>query len=227
METFSIRELYQDQIDEIWNNPLYNNIEVLQRGYAIHDTIKKNSILFLGINPSFSGKPKSISHFINIDGNQKSHPYFNRFKEIASKTNLSWAHYDLFFFRETKQNFIHALLKDAIGTDFLCKQLELSREIILAARPRIIVVSNTMSRHFMGFDKNREKNTGVWMDFDFVFDHEIGTYRITNTELKNVPVFFTSMLTGQRALDNGSYERLIWHIKLVLNKLNKSIPNPD
>lgn len=227
METFSIKELYQIQIDEIWNNSLYNNIEVLQRGYAIHDRIKKNSILFLGINPSFSGKPKSISHFINIDEDQKSHPYFNRFKEIASKTNLSWAHYDLFFFRETRQNFIHTLLKDAVGTDFLYKQLELSREIILAAQPKIIVVSNTMSRHFMGFDKNREKNTGVWMDFDFIFDHEIGTYRITNTELKDIPVFFTSMLTGQRALDNGSYERLIWHIKFVLNKLNESAPNPD
>lgn len=227
METFSIKELYQGQIDEIWNNSLYNNIEVLQRGYAIHDRIKKNSILFLGINPSFSGKPKPISHFINIDENQKSHPYFNRFKEIASKTNLSWKHYDLFFFRETKQNFIQILLKDAAGTDFLYKQLEVSKEIILDAQPKIIVVSNTMSRHFMGFDKNREKNTGVWMDFDFIFDQEIGTYRITNTELKDVPVFFTSMLTGQRALDKGSYERLIWHIKFVLKKLNNSITNPS
>jgi hypothetical protein len=26
------------------------------------------------------------------------------------------------------------------------------------------------------------------------------------------------MLTGQHALDNGSYERLKWHIKFVLDK---------
>lgn len=29
---------------------------------------------------------------------------------------------------------------------------------------------------------------------------------------------FGSMLTGQRALDNFSYERLIWHIHGALNK---------
>jgi len=38
--------------------------------------------------------------------------------------------------------------------------------------------------------------------------------------LKNVPIFFTSMLTGQRALDNGSFERLIWHINFVLGKIS-------
>ncbi|SEO94117.1 hypothetical protein SAMN05444671_3949 [Flavobacterium sp. CF108] len=204
------------------NDPLYSSIEVLQRGYAIHDRIKKGSILFLGINPSFSGNPKSMSHFINIDENQKNHPYFNRFKDISLKTKLSWTHYDLYFFRETRQNFILKLLKDAVGSDFLFKQLAVSKKVILDAQPKIIVVSNALSRHFLGFDKNKEKNTGVWMDFDFVFDQEIGTYRITNTELKNVPVFFTSMLTDQRALDNGSYERLIWHIKFVLSKLNEN-----
>lgn len=222
MEHFSIKESYQSQIDEIWNDPLYSSIEVLQRGYAIHDRIKKGSILFLGINPSFSGNPKSMSHFINIDENQKNHPYFNRFKDISLKTKLSWTHYDLYFFRETRQNFILKLLKDAVGSDFLFKQLAVSKKVILDAQPKIIVVSNALSRHFLGFDKNKEKNTGVWMDFDFVFDQEIGTYRITNTELKNVPVFFTSMLTDQRALDNGSYERLIWHIKFVLSKLNEN-----
>jgi len=59
------------------------------------------------------------------------------------------------------------------------------------------------------------------MDFGFEFDDEIGTYRIIkNDKLKHTPVFFTSMLTGQRALDLGSYERLIWHILFVLKKLN-------
>jgi hypothetical protein len=71
----------------------------------------------------------------------------------------------------------------------------------------------------MGFDKNLERTKGVWMDFDFEFDENLGTHKIVNnSELENVPVFFTSMLSGQRALDNGSYQRLIWHIKYVLNK---------
>lgn len=63
----------------------------------------------------------------------------------------------------------------------------------------------------------------------FLFDDKIGTHRITGnkefeTVLKGTPVFFTSMLTGQRALDNGSFERLGWHINKVKKKFeNKKI----
>lgn len=52
---------------------------------------------------------------------------------------------------------------------------------------------------------------------DFKWDEELGTYTY-----KNNPFFFSSMLTGQRALDNGSFERLVWHIKKVKSKLEKS-----
>ena len=48
-----------------------------------------------------------------------------------------------------------------------------------------------------------------------IFDDKIGTYKITLNE-KSVPVFFSSMLTGQRALDKGSFERLKWHVKNVI-----------
>ena len=52
--------------------------------------------------------------------------------------------------------------------------------------------------------------------FDFCFDEEIGTYRIVNnSSLEGTPVFFSSMLTRQRALDLGSLERLEWHIRFV------------
>jgi hypothetical protein len=64
------------------------------------------------------------------------------------------------------------------------------------------------------------KKEHISMNFEFEFRDEFGTNVITNEPiLKNVPIFFTSMLTGQRALDNGSYERLIWHMKFVLEKL--------
>lgn len=54
------------------------------------------------------------------------------------------------------------------------------------------------------------------MNFAFKFDNNIGTHIITEPEiLASVPVFFTSMLSGQRALDIGSFERLKWHINKV------------
>ena len=69
------------------------------------------------------------------------------------------------------------------------------------------MVNNTYARELL---KDR---------LDSKFDEEIGTHRITGkNNLQGTPIFFTSMLTGQRALDLGSYERLIWQIKYVLEK---------
>ena len=61
-----------------------------------------------------------------------------------------------------------------------------------------------------------------FQSIEFTFDNNLGTYRIVNhPNLNDTPIFFTSMLTGQRALDLGSYERLVWHIGFVLDELNK------
>ena len=52
--------------------------------------------------------------------------------------------------------------------------------------------------------------------YDFVFNDDIGTYLWNNT-----PVFFSSMLSGQRALDIGSMERLKWQVKRALQEIKK------
>ena len=42
---------------------------------------------------------------------------------------------------------------------------------------------------------------------------------IGNIDGRSVPIFLVSMLSGQRALDVYSYQRLKWHIKRVLNHI--------
>lgn len=216
METINIKERFESQVKEIWTNEEFLNIDrnVLSRGYIIPDEVSTDSILFLGINPSYSDNND------NQIANQKPIPYFNRFIEISGTISIPWTHTDLLFFRETTQNYIHFILKSEMGRRFIFEQLKISKQIIILSKPKVIVVSNTKAREFMGFDKNLERTRGVWMDFDFEFDENLGTHKVVNdSQLENVPVFFTSMLSGQRALDNGSYQRLIWHIKYVLNKL--------
>jgi hypothetical protein len=44
------------------------------------------------------------------------------------------------------------------------------------------------------------------------FSKLFGTYKI-NLGDKQIPIFFSGMLGGQRALDKGSSERLQWHIQ--------------
>ena len=104
--------------------------------------------------------------------------------------------------------------KSKNGYDFCRAQDLISKEIIELAKPKVIIVNNTLAREWL---TNKNFNTDC---FECRFDQTIGTYRIVNNSmLEDIPIFFTSMLTGQRALDNGSYERLIWHINLVLDKL--------
>ena len=103
--------------------------------------------------------------------------------------------------------------------DFIIEQLKISRKIISQSNPKIIVVSNTKARNYLKNESNK-----IFIGFEFEPDEDLGTDVIINNEnskLNGVPVFFTSMLTGQRALDNGSYERLIWHINYVLNKVKR------
>lgn len=206
MEKFSIKADFKNEIDEIWNNKIFQNIDFLYRGYAVQDEIAKESILFIGINPSFSGSHlKNESHFYNNEQEGKIYPYFRKFQDISKKTGLIWSHMDLLYIRETNQKNVENIISNENGKEFIHRQLQISKKIIEKAKPRLIVVSNSFARRLLN------------VDFKFVFDNNIGTHKIIeHSELQNTPIFFTSMLTGQRALDLGSYERLVWHINQIL-----------
>lgn len=212
MSKFKIEDTFKKEIDLIWNDEKYQNVPFIERGYALQSEIPYSSILFIGINPSFN-EIKTIekeSFFYNNEGKELIHKYFKRFREISEKIKINWSHLDLLYIRETDQKKVKSIFKNEIGRLFLLEQLMISKKIIENSKPKIIVVSNTLARDLFLQE----------CKFEIFFDDTIGTHRIiNNTQLEGIPVFFTSMLTGQRALDNGSYVRLVWHIKFVLNKL--------
>lgn len=212
---FSVKKNFEKKIDELWKNEKFNEIKIRERGYAIQDYIHTNSLMFIGINPSYDGIPNNFFYNNNHNG---IHPYFRKFQEISEVLDIPWTHFDLLFVRETQQNEIEKLFSLQNGLEFIFKQLEISKQVIELARPKVIIVNNTLARKYLGLEKNIAKNENMWMNFEFEFDSSIGTYLISEGILKNTPVFFTSMLTGQRALDKGSYERLLWHVNFVLKK---------
>ena len=56
------------------------------------------------------------------------------------------------------------------------------------------------------------------LDYDDVLG--VDMYKIVD---KRVPVIYSGMLSGAHAIDNGSFDRLIWHIKYVLNMQSEKI----
>lgn len=208
---FSVEKEFGAEIRAIWDQDKYDSIESKNRGFAVQNDIEYNSLMFIGINPSYNGIPGNL-FYDNSHG--ETHKYFKKFIEISSQVGLNWSHLDLLFLRETNQKEVKSLGENNLGHIFYDEQLKISKKIIETTKPKIIVVNNTYARDLL------HSQSFTTPKYDFKFDEEIGTERIVNNDILNgVPVFFTSMLTGQRALDLGSYKRLIWHIKHVMKMI--------
>lgn len=214
-----------------------SEVRLLERSFLFQfdEEVSNPDIVFMGINPSFSGENEPDDSFQNsyskppVDGP----PYFRTFHKVEKKLEAqfekecSWTHIDTLVFRETQQKFIKKLLKKkSKGNDFIYDQLMVSKELLEYYNPKILVVSNTMARELLGKNRGVYKDSdieyGVWMGLKFKFDKALGTHRIVDSGiLDGTIVFFTSMLSGQRALDLGSRERLVWHINHALNFLSE------
>jgi len=205
--------------------------EVLKRGFLFQfdDLVDGPDILFIGINPSYDKSEADLRGSYKGE-NVLNLPYFKAFQSVKNalgtgsyNKNVSWSHLDLLVFRETNQKFVNEFMKTQGGLDFIMAQLKIAKKLIKHINPKIIVVSNSTARTFMGKDRFISKKgieQNVWMDFRFKFDIGLGVDRIIDDEiLEETPVFFTSMLSGQRALDNGSKERLIWQMDKVLDSM--------
>jgi WG containing repeat len=253
-----IEKIYKRKIEELWQQALTRRKNghgkiltekdpfdiILKRGPLTAKEIRKNSLLFMGLNPSFNESEEVKNHSTPIFEfsnafNSRQKMYFESFIKLWKDSGfedaeIPWGHLDALFVRHSKQNIVGMLPNWDLP--FVSDQLMIVAEILEAIEPRVIVVANTLTRHFLGFDmepkgnlsENEVPKSGIWMGYRFKFDDTLGTHRIISryndkgqikTNLTDVPVFFTSMISGQRALDNGSKERLKWHLNFVLKRL--------
>jgi len=232
MNSNSIHTSYQS----IWDKYASSTFKpLLDRGFVFQFDEDETDcdLLFIGINPAYNEKDGSWkgSYPRSNELDEHTRSYFKPFVFISNELKDKyewkgkWTHLDVFAFRETEQKIIETnLLKKDESVAFLYDQLMLARERIIHIKPKVILVSNALVRMFSGkqrFENPKGTEHAVWMGFRFEFDPFIGTDVIIEpAELKGTPVFFTSMLSGQRALDNGSKERLIWHVGKVLNEVS-------
>lgn len=193
--------------------------------------LSSQSMLCIGLNPSFSVKgfaqilvgtpheqvnPAKFYHWRNrctldlavaaqIENLAKTkYTYFAKFREIATYLDVPWEHIDLFFDRQTDQSkFKQRIYSRGALNQYATEQLLLSHELIKRLQPRIIVVANATA-------------SDIFVEqFGAQFSEQLGCHLITLNEQKT-PVFLSSMLTGQRALDRYSFQRLKWHMGQVL-----------
>lgn len=216
----------------------------LERGEfypMLYPDFKKNTLLFVGCNPSDS--QRRSKKVLNKTGAENSdylkYDSFNEYKinkviehEVIAKQECgyfkkfiaiskeitgdeyNWDHIDLFYYRQVSQNDFkkkvnYKEIKDKLsfnefGEDQLCLFLDLLKEI----NPKVIIVANAFVSDII------QSKFKEYITEDNSFEKD-GFDRISING-KQIPVFFTSMLTGQRALDNNSYRRLVWQIKQAI-----------
>ncbi len=79
MSILNIEETYKNEIDSIWQDDKYKSVPFIERGYAVQRDIPFRSILFIGINPSYSEKKTKVqeSFFYGNHQQEEVHQYFN------------------------------------------------------------------------------------------------------------------------------------------------------
>lgn len=222
-----IQNIVEGRLNKLWKE--FDGTDFCKYSPNSIKDVPNDGLIFIGLNPSLIDKVKKELDqkndinctFHKLKAKNAEYKYFSKFFDVAEKTNLNWGHIDILYNRETNQKVIRKLLKSDRGREFIYRQLEITKDVldqlIDSNNPRIFIVTNSLARDFLGeFDRNIfDKSINYQLGYNFIWNEELGTYLY-----KNNPFFFTSMLTGQRALDNGSYKRLIWHINFIKKKLS-------
>ena len=185
-----------------------------ERKYDIIDKVQKDGLLLVGINPSFdeSFKGSCEGEVRDSENGGYRHPYFTKPKKLNAEIGISsFSHVDMFSLRSRPQHVVQDIVNDPASQGFVEEQLRLFRMIVDGASPRAIVVVNALASHLI-----RTGRALGALDYDDVLG--VAMYKIGE---KRVPVFYSGMLSGAHAVDNGSFNRLIWHIKYVLNMLSE------
>lgn len=198
---------------------------------------QQRSLVFVGMNPSFSEKgwreilwrsqkpkldPRSFFQWptprdfdiglaYELEALALKHyRFFAHHRALSKALKLSWAHLDLFAYRETDQLKVR---KEVLTVDQNIKmtpfgeaQFALFEDLLKLAHPLAVIVVNALASRIYRHMRSPR------------FDTSAGYYRDSFDEAQPFPVFFSGMLTGARALDRFSRDRLFWQIASALGK---------
>jgi hypothetical protein len=235
------------QIEKLWME--YENDEGTELAPLFYNVFKCKGLLFVGCNPSFPegslanrlrqrfSEVHELRNFFNwknvlnnraiIDellkieadvrgsNDQKHYRYFTPLIDMAKDAGFEdqWEHVDVFVSRLTSQGeFKKKIEIKGKLNEFGQKQLEIFKSVLSAVDPKIIVVSNAYISELL----KRKECFGDKLEPDN--DH--GWHNLSLEKNNPTPIFFSSMISGQRALDVDSRRRLTWHIKKAHEYLN-------
>ena len=223
----SIMRLWKLEFDNAIKSTENTNVKFKQ--FCFHVNQVESPIWFFGMNPSL---PKPTNDFISqtsyINDNlivelkneqvrmHENHPYFEAaikfFKKDVGIQELEIpVFHDLYPIRHTQQKEFVRFLED--NEDFCEKLDKETKKLIDGIMPDIIVIANAKASKFIQkifFGRTKEN--------EYKFE---GITKLTyELHGKKTDMIFSSMLSGQRALDTYSRSRLAREIRETWNSRN-------
>jgi hypothetical protein len=136
--------------------------------------------------------------------------FFRPYRDLAANLNMEWEYLNLFAYQSAKQADAEArLFKKPVYlhelNEFGARQVELFRELLPLTRPRVVIVASGLAGHVY---RKHWKPT---------FSQDDGYYFDRIGEV-SVPIFFSGMLTGQRASDAIARDRLHGQVARALGR---------
>lgn len=199
------------------------------------------TVLFIGMNPSSADKAlkaynkekntdyvaesffryeedKDIKPIIDYETYVRSEPngqYYKKLREFVTGDDkfftytqqgqiATFEEIDLFYVRKTNQKSIKEFISK--NEELKKEMFDLSCKLIKKLNPKVIVCCNSAVRDVFGEYSNN------YVD---CFNTDKGAYYL-NIDGQEFPFFFSSMFSGQRALDIGSYNLLRWNVSNFL-----------
>lgn len=188
------------------------------------DFIVNPDILFVGMNPSFSktlqendvaaqylwqanADRAQIDNLIALENEAHEDylTYFGALRRFAQSANANnFEHLDLLPIRHTNQKEVLAKHWNSNGepNEIVKQSIDLFKSTVIEISPKTIVVANAGAARIiiraLQLDSYDEKRKYRW------------------NELEETPFFLSSMLSGQRALDEFSKDRLIADVRRAL-----------
>src|SRR5690554_1557591 len=199
-------ERIEKRLSEIWNKYRGVNNQILSRKPIFSADGVNDSILFIGINPSYN--PSDDNTFVKSNDKNSlmygsfyqlpdAPEYFKALEFFANKVNKGYTHINLLYAREDNRDLL-------LNTDhnFIREQLELTYETILKIKPvAILFFSDYCKDLIFGADR--------WVNPS---SESNGSYILNGT---NFPVFFTNDITFMTAVEQI---KLIDQLKNAISK---------
>lgn len=212
--------------------------------------IGEGKLLIIGINPSLNkmykldekgGKTEEFFYYVmnakergfDIDRDletlfdyeekiAKYHQYGRRidyFSELIGAEQGEIFGIDLFYFRETSQaTFLKRIYKGNSLTNFAKEQIAITADAIKCYKPTMIIVANAKVSSIV------QEHFGEYgLPITGEMDEDYGCHYVWLNEDQKVPILFSSPFSGQRALDNGSFERLAWQVRFIRRRSSRIV----